>query len=236
MHDHDPSVSDPEALEKSRTADLLARIKRDLEALLFAAGRPLSTDEMLQALAQAYGKNEAGLDTVDDSASNGSRPAMIEAIQSLLAALAEEFPKGGDRGFELVQVAGGWAFRTNARCRAAVSALFELPEDVSRLSGAAMECLAIIAYLQPVSRPQIAEVRGVNSDSPVRTLLERELVTEVGRERGGTGAILYGTTPRFEAMFGLSGLDELPALEGFALTEDQKEDLRRRLGLLTLPE
>ena len=84
--------------------------------------------------------------------------------------------------------------------------------------------------------PQIAEIRGVNSDSTVRTLLERELITEVGRSQAAGGALLYGTTHRFEAMFGLAGLDELPPLEGFALTEEQKDDLRRRLGLLTVPE
>ena len=127
-------------------------------------------------------------------------------------------------------------FRTNPQCRAAVAALFELPDDAGRLSPAAMECLTIVAYMQPVSRPQIAEVRGVNSDSPVHTLLERELITEVGRAQGGGGAVLYGTTQRFEATFGLSSLEELPALEGFALGEEQKEDLRRRLGLLTVPE
>ena len=156
--------------------------------------------------------------------------------KTALASLAEEFAPGGDRGFELVRLAGGWAFRTNPRCRAAVSALFELPEDASRLSPAAMECLSIVAYLQPVTRPQIAEVRGVNSDSPVRTLLERELITEVGRSQSAGGALLYGTTPRFEAIFGLSGLDELPPLEGFALSDEQKDDLRRRLGLLSVPE
>jgi len=203
-------------------------LKRELEALLFAAGRPLSLDEMVRALAEAEAEGSP--------TSEGRQNVAPGTIEDTLAALADEFPPGGERGFELVRLAGGWAFRTNPRCRAVVSALFELPEDVSRLSGAAIECLAVIAYLQPVSRPQIAEVRGVNSDSAVRTLIERGLVTEVGREKGGSGAILYGTTPRFEAMFGLSGLEELPALEGFALTEDQKQDLRRRLGLLAVPE
>ena len=69
-----------------------------------------------------------------------------------------------------------------------------------------MECLSVVAYLQPVSRPQIAEIRGVNSDSPMRTLLDRELITEVGRVQGGGGALLYGTTQRFEAIFGLAGV------------------------------
>jgi segregation and condensation protein B len=192
-------------------------LKRDLEALLFAAGGPLALESMLQALCL-------------------EGPEGTAAVEGILDSLAAEFAPGGARGIELVRLAGGWAFRTNPRSRSAVTALFELPEDTSRLSSAAMECLAIVAYLQPVSRPQIAEVRGVNSDSPVHTLLERELITEAGRAQGGGGAVLYGTTPRFEAMFGLSGLDELPALDGFVLTDDQKDDLRRRLGLLTVPE
>ena len=153
-----------------------------------------------------------------------------------MTALAEEYCGDGRHGIELVRLAGGWAFRTDARCHAVVSRLFELPEDAARLSPAALECLAVVAYLQPVSRPQIAEIRGVNSDSTVHKLLERELITEVGRSQAAGGAILYGTTQRFEAVFGLAGLDELPALEGFALTEEQKDELRRRLGLLTVPE
>jgi segregation and condensation protein B len=195
----------------------LRDLKRNIEALLFAAGDPLGVDAMLEALSLS--------DTSDR-----------ETVEDVLESLALEFAPEGPRGFELVRLAGGWAFRTNPRCRPAVSALFELPDDATRLSPAAMECLTIVAYLQPVSRPQIAEARGVNSDSPVRTLVERELITEVGRAQAGGGALLYGTTRRFQAMFGLSGLEELPDLQGFALTEEQKDDLRRRLGLLTVPE
>jgi segregation and condensation protein B len=195
----------------------LSDLRRNIEALLFAAGDPLSVEAILEALS---------------STETGDRAT----VESVLESLASEFAPEGPRGFELVRLAGGWAFRTNPRCRPAVSALFELPDDATRLSPAAMESLTIVAYLQPVSRPQIAEVRGVNSDSPVRTLVERELITEVGRSQAGGGALLYGTTRRFEAVFGLSGLDELPDLKGFALTEEQKDDLRRRLGLLTVPE
>lgn len=194
-----------------------AWLKTNLEALLFAAGDPVSVESMLRAL---------GLSAPEDH----------RRIVELLEELATEFPPGGERGFELARLAGGWAFRTNPRCRDAVSALFELPDDATRLSPAAMECLAVVAYLQPISRPQLAEIRGVNSDSPVRTLLERGLITEVGRAQSGGGALLYGTTERFEAMFGLAGLDELPPLEGFALTDEQKDELRRRLGLMTVPE
>jgi len=154
-----------------------------------------------------------------------------------LQELTHEFPPGGPRGFELVRLAGGWAFRSNPRSEAAVRALFAIPEETRRLSQAAMECLAIVAYLQPISRSQISAIRGVDSDSPLRTLLDRELITEVGRaQSAGGGAILYGTTPRFEAMFGLSGLEDLPPLDGFALGPEQREELRRRLGILEVSE
>jgi segregation and condensation protein B len=192
-------------------------LERDIEALLFASGSPLAVEAIVNALALP---------------GDGGRGE----VEAALAVVAAEYCGDGRHGFELVRLAGGWAFRTDARCHSVVSRLFETPEDAGRLSPAALECLAVIAYLQPVSRPQVAEVRGVNSDSTVHTLLERELVTEVGRSSAAGGALLYGTTRRFEAMFGLAGLDELPPLEGFALTEDQKDDLRRRLGLLTLPE
>lgn len=195
----------------------MSDVKRNIEALLFAAGAPLALETIVQAL------------SLPD-------PRPRETVESALAELVSEFAPDGERGFELVRLAGGWAFRTNPRCREVVSALFELPDDSARLSAAAMEALAIVAYLQPVSRRQITEIRGVDSDSPVHTLLQRELITEVGRSQSVGGAVLYGTTVRFEAMFGLSDLGELPAVEGFALSDGQKEDLRRRLGLLSVPE
>lgn len=192
-------------------------LRRDVEALLFASGTPLSMDSLLAAL---------------ELPGEIARPLVEAALESLAA----EYCGDGRHGMELVRLAGGWAFRTDARCHAVVARMFELPEDAARLSPAAMECLAVIAYVQPVSRPQIAEIRGVNSDSTVHKLLERELITEVGRSNAAGGAILYGTTQRFEAVFGLAGLDELPPLEGFALSDEQRDELRRRLGLLTVPE
>ena len=192
-------------------------LQRDVEALLFASGSPLTVDAMVNSL-ELPGDLGRG------------------QVEATLAALAAEYCGDGRHGIELVRLAGGWAFRTDSRCHEAVSRLFEAPDDSGRLSPAALECLAVVAYLQPVSRPQIAEIRGVNSDSTVHTLMERELITEVGRSSAAGGALLYGTTRRFDAVFGLAGLDELPPLEGFALTEDQKDELRRRLGLLTVPE
>lgn len=195
----------------------LADLKRDIEALLFASGDPLSVDTILTVM----GANDTTARRV---------------VEQILDELSREFPEEGERGFELVQLAGGWAFRTNARSQGSVEALFEIPSEVGRLSPAAMECLAIVAYLQPVTRPQLADVRGVNSDSPVHNLLDRELIEEVGRTQAKGGAVLYGTTRRFEAMFGLGGLKDLPALEDFELSDDAKADLKRRLGLLTVPE
>jgi segregation and condensation protein B len=192
-------------------------LKRDVEALLFAAGEPLSPEVLLQAL------------RLRD-------PEHRDIIETVLRDIADDFPPSGPRGIELGRLAGGWIFRTNPLSKDAIAALYELPAEAGRLSPAALECLAIIAYLQPVSRPQIAQVRGVNSDSPLRTLLDRELITDVGRAQGSGGAMLYATTPRFEAMFGLADLEELPPLEDFALSEDDKDELRRRLGLLTVPE
>jgi segregation and condensation protein B len=195
----------------------LADLRRDVEALLFASGDPLTVESIVQAL------------DVDDATAR-------RAVEQILEELELEFPSEGERGFELARLAGGWAFRTNRLSENAVKALFELPSEAGRLSPASMECLAIVAYLQPVTRPQIAEIRGVNSDSPVRNLLERELIVDVGRTQAKGGAVLYATTRRFEAMFGLADLRVLPPLDDFALTDEAKADLRRRLGLLTVPE
>ena len=194
-----------------------AELRRNVEALVFAAGEPLTVNKMMEAMG------------LEDAAAR-------RAVEDILRELKAEFPQGGLRGFELVELAGGWAFRSNPESEEAVKALFELPTEVGRLSPAAMECLAIVAYMQPVTRPQISEIRGVNSDSPIRTVLDRELIADVGRAQSGGGAVLYGTTRRFETMFGLAGVEDLPALEGFALGEERKAELRRRLGLLTVPE
>lgn len=195
----------------------LSELKRNIEALLFASGEPLTVDSMMQAV--------------------GSSDIIVKrAVEQILAQLQLEFPSEGERGFELVRLGGGWVFRTNPLAEEAVRALYEIPLEAGRLSPASMECLAIVAYLQPVTRPQISEIRGVNSDSPIRNLLDRELIQDVGRSQSKGGAVLYATTRRFEVMFGLTDVSELPPAEDFDLTEEAKEQLRRKLGLLTVPE
>jgi segregation and condensation protein B len=194
----------------------LDSVVRDLEAVLFAAGRPLDLASLVRAASH-------------------TRPVGEREITAALTSLEAGFPVDGERGFELTRLAEGWVFRTNRLCEGALSAAFDFGEDL-RLSPAAFETLAIIAYLQPVSRPEIAEIRGVNSDSAVQTLVDRELVLETGRRDEAGGAILFGTTRRFQVAFGLDGLDRLPVLEGFAAGEAERDELRRRLGLLVSPE
>ena len=189
---------------------------RDLEAVLFAAGRPLDLATLVRAASH-------------------SRPVSEYEATVALDHLAAMFPLDGPRGCELTRRAEGWLFRTNRLCAAALSAAFDVGQDL-RLSPAALEVLAVIAYLQPVSRPEIAEIRGVNSDSAVQTLIDRELIEETGRRDDAGGALLFGTTSRFQVAFGLDGLAQLPPLEAFAPGEAEQEELRRRLGLLVSPE
>ncbi|MEU7020975.1 SMC-Scp complex subunit ScpB [Streptomyces sp. NPDC046203] len=133
-------------------------------------------------------------------------------IGDTLRELADEYTASG-RGFELRLVAGGWRFYTRPAYAAAVEA-FVLDGQQARLTQAALETLAVVAYRQPVSRSRVSAVRGVNCDGVMRTLLQRGLVAEAGAEPE-TGAILYRTTNYFLERMGLRGLDELPELAPF---------------------
>jgi segregation and condensation protein B len=129
-------------------------------------------------------------------------------VEETLAALAEEY-RAEARGFDLRQVADGWRFYSGA-AYADVVGRFVLDGQSARLTQAALETLAVIAYRQPVTRGQVSAVRGVNVDSVVRTLSARGLVTEAGTEP--SGAVLYTTTPYFLERMGMTSLDELPPL------------------------
>lgn len=164
----------------------LAALRPALEALLMVADQPL--DEV--ALATAVGHPV---------------PEVAEALH----ALAAEYDEQG-RGFELRNVAGGWRYYTREELAPVVEA-FVLEGQQARLTQAALETLAVVAYQQPVSRARVSAVRGVNVDGVMRTLISRGLVEEAGRD-GEHGATLYRTTSYFLERIGIVSLDELPAL------------------------
>ncbi len=163
------------------------QLARTVEALLVVASQPLPVEELVEA-------------TQDDE----------ERIVTALALLSERYREGRS-GIVLEHVAGGWAFRASREAGEACSRLFERPVERG-LSQAALETLAIVAYLGPCSRPEIARIRGVNVDGVVAGLVERGLVSEAGRD-DGLGAIRYRTTPLFERVFGLESLAALPRLD-----------------------
>ena len=178
----------------------LDELSRTVEALLVVASAPLPVDELAAA--------------ADDHP---------ERVEEALRIVGERFAEGRS-GIVLERVAGGWAFRAARGEAAACARLFERPAQ-RNLSQAALETLAIIAYLGPCSRPDVARIRGVAADSAVANLVERGLVAEAGRESGG-GAIRYRTTPLFERIFGLESLSELPRLDDVGA---DTEEIRERL-------
>jgi len=168
-------------------ANPLDALARTTEALLVVASAPLSTDELCEAA------NESP-----------------ERVETALGLLAERYREGRS-GIVLEKVAGGWAFRASREAAEACGRLFERPVERG-LSGAALETLAVIAYLGPCSRPEIARLRGVAADSVVAGLVERGLIAEAGRDET-VGAVRYRVTPLFERIFGLDSLSELPRLD-----------------------
>jgi segregation and condensation protein B len=162
------------------------RLARVLEGVLVVAPRPLAVEELAAA-------------THDEG----------ERVETALALLAGRYREGRS-GIVVEHVAGGWAFRAAREAGEACSRLFDRPVQRG-LSQAALETLAVVAYLGPVSRPEIARIRGVAADSAVAGLVERGLVAEAGREGEG-GAVRYDTTSLFERVFGLAGRAELPDL------------------------
>lgn len=147
---------------------------------------------------------------------------------SLLAELAAEYADA-NRGFQLREVAGGWRLFTHPAYHEQVER-YVLSWDTHRLSQAALETLAVIAYHQPVTREGVRAVRGVNSDGVISSLREKRLIREVGREGERGQAILYGTTQAFLEKFGLRTLKDLPPLEDFAPDEESRAFIRERLS------
>jgi segregation and condensation protein B len=134
-----------------------------------------------------------------------------------------------DRGFVLVRVAGGYRFQSHPDLAPYVER-FVLQGQTARLSAAALETLAIVAYRQPVSRAQVAAIRGVNADAVVRTLEQKGYVHQVGHDPGPGQALLYGTTRLFLEKLGLDAIDDLPPLAEFVPGPETVEALERGLG------
>ena len=191
---------------EDRTLRLIATnpvdaLARTVEALLVVASAPLSVDELAEAAADE-----------------------VERIETALGLLSERYREGRS-GIVLEQVAGGYAYRASRAAAEACTRLFERPVERG-LSQAALETVAIVAYLGPVSRPEIARVRGVAADSAVASLVERGLIAEAGRESGPGGAVRYRVTALFERVFGLENLGALPRLDDLG---DDTEAIRERL-------
>lgn len=179
--------------------------KGALEALLLVSSDPVSASTLAQALDITPG----------DAA-------------SLLAELKVEYEEA-NRGFQLREVAGGWRLFTHPAYHDQVEA-YVLSWDTQRLSQAALETLAVIAYHQPVTREAVKGIRGVNSDGVISSLVDKGLVREVGRDAQRGQAILYGTTNAFLEKFGLRSTRDLPDLEQFAPDEQSRQFIRERLS------
>ncbi|HEV7723059.1 MAG TPA: SMC-Scp complex subunit ScpB [Iamia sp.] len=151
----------------------------------------------------------------------------VERVEEACATLAAEYEQQ-QRGFVLVRVAGGYRFQSHPETSPYVER-YVLEGQSARLSSAALETLAIVAYKQPLSRAQVASIRGVNVDGVMRTLTHRGLVAEVARDPGPGQAVLYGTTPLFLERLGLDALDDLPAIASFVPGADVVEALEHSL-------
>jgi segregation and condensation protein B len=151
----------------------------------------------------------------------------VTRVAELCEELAAEY-EATDRGFSLVQVAGGWRFQSHPDLAPYVER-FVLEGQSARLSGAALETLAIVAYKQPVSRAQVASIRGVDVDGVMRTLQQRGFIAEVSRDPGPGQAVLFGTTPLFLERIGVNSLAELPPLAEFVPGADVVEHLEAGL-------
>jgi len=180
-------------------------LKGALEALLLVSSDPVSAPALAGALDIAPGE-----------------------CASLLAELKVEYEEA-NRGFQLREVAGGWRLFTHPAYHDVVEA-YVLSWDTQKLSQAALETLAVIAYHQPVTREVVKGIRGVNSDGVIASLVDKGLVRELGRDPQRGQAIIYGTTNAFLEKFGLRSTRDLPDLEQFAPDEQSRQFIRERLS------
>ena len=184
------------------TESTISPLARTVEALLFLSPEPVAVSDLVEA-------------------ADATEAEVERAIDQLRGRLAE-----GMAGVVLREVAGGFTLASAPEAEPAARKLLSKPRTPP-LTQAQGETLAIVAYLQPVSRPEIARIRGVSSESAVQTLTERGLIEESGRSR--FGASIFKTTPLFEKLFGLAGLDQLPDPSRFDPSPEDERELRERL-------
>ena len=177
-----------------------AENKRALEAIVMVADTPVPTEMLAQLTSLAP-----------------------QRVEELLNELGAEYSRD-ERGFQLVRVAGGWRYQSHPD-QAPYIEQFVLEGQSAKLSAAALETLAIVAYKQPISRAQIASIRGVGVDSVVRTLEQRGYIGEVARDPGPGQAVMFGTTPEFLMKMGLDSLSQLPSIADFVPGADVVEAL-----------
>jgi segregation and condensation protein B len=205
VNEHLESTPAEEAAVESPTSELPAEETRaSIEALLYAAKEPLALKDLAKALPDA------------------SR----ESIKQQVTELLEQYQSPG-RGLQIAQVAGGYQITTRPEYHDRISRLFT-SKPPSRLSIQALETLAVIAYRQPITVPEIMALRDLHSAGVVRTLLEKKLVRILGRKKVVGRPLLYGTTKEFQIRFGLKSLDDLPNLEDMA--EVFGEEIASQLG------
>src|SRR5258708_30922482 len=188
----------PAAAAAAETPELA----RTVEALLFLSSDPLTLSELSAAAEVGEG-----------------------AVRAALALLAEQYAPGL-RGIALRELGGGWTLASDPATEDAARRLFSRPR-LSTLTPAQAETLAIVAYLQPISRPEITRIRGVSADSATATLLERGLIEEAGHSQ--FGAVLYRTGIQFLKLFGLRALDDLPDIARWDPSPEEQGELRERL-------
>jgi segregation and condensation protein B len=205
-------------------------LKFILESLLFSAQKPMSVKELRDVLATA-----AMAEGADEAAKN-LKKVKEEDLEAALTQLSGEH-EAAARSYRLVCIAGAWQFVTQPEFAQWLRALVGVKARPPRLSQAALETLAIIAYRQPVTRAEVEQVRGVNVDGTMQTILERGLVEQSGRAEVVGRPALYSTTPMFLEYFGLRSLDELPAADELRRIPVEKPiaPVTADAGLATVP-
>jgi len=187
-------------------------LKSQIEAIIYAAEEPVTPEQMLAAL-----KHDLGAPPLAEVAKGGSESDTAQMKATLRSALEELLADyaSSDRGMEIRQVAGGYKMSTKPEHHDVVRSFARNLKPPVRLSLPALETLAVIAYKQPVTVPEIGEIRGVDSGGVIATLLDRKLITTAGRKQVIGRPILYRTTKDFLLRFGLGDISELPSMEEF---------------------